>query len=62
MTGVYINIAKCSNEVSAFRTEAYYQHLKFEYNLLEGRIIVIAQRQVAQLSLLSSTQKWFKIL
>lgn len=59
MTGVYINIIKCSNEVFAFRKEAYYQHFKFEYNLLEGRIIVIAQRQEAQLSLLTSMQKWF---
>lgn len=54
-----MNITRCSNKFFAFRTKAYYQHLKFAYNLLEGRIIVIARRQVAQLHLLSSTEKWF---
>lgn len=36
--------------------EADYQHLNFEYNLLEGSSIVKGQRQVTELSLLSSTQ------
>lgn len=39
--------------------EADYQHVKFEYNLLEGSSIVKAQREVTVLSLLSSTQMWW---